>query len=137
VQRICDKIHARKGGKIVHRKLGFVVVTFVLIALVTTACQSASGSKTVNVTLMTTEFKFSPDTINAKVGDRVQVTLDNTKGTLKHNIKQADLNIDAAVEAGQKTTFEFTATKAGTFDFVCDVPGHKDAGMTGKIIVQP
>jgi len=71
------------------------------------------------------------------VGARVRVTLDNTKGTLKHNIKQTDLNIDTAVEAGQKATFEFTPTKAGTFDFVCDVPGHKEAGMVGKIVVQP
>jgi uncharacterized cupredoxin-like copper-binding protein len=84
-----------------------------------------------------TEFKFTPDTLTVKVGERVKVTLDNTKGTLKHDIKQADLKIDTAVEAGQKATFEFTPTKVGTFDFVCDVPGHKEAGMVGRIVVQP
>ena len=98
--------------------------------------QTSSG-KTSEITLTLTEFKFTPDTINAQVGEHVKVTLDNTKGTLKHNIKQADLNIDTAVEAGQTATFEFTPTKAGTFDFDCDVPGHKEAGMVGKIVVQP
>jgi len=117
----------------------FLMTAAIVAMLIVTGCggsQSGSG-QTSEVTLALTEFKFTPDTINAKVGERVKVTLDNTKGTLKHNIKQADLNIDTAVEAGQKATFEFTATKAGTYDFVCDVPGHKEAGMVGKIIVQP
>jgi plastocyanin len=120
------------------RKLGLAVVATALVALlVSTACQSQSAAgNTVELTVATTEFKFSPDTITVKVGDHVKVTLDNSKGTLKHDFVQPDLNINASVEAGQKTTFEFTPTKAGTFDFTCDVPGHKDAGMVGKIIVQ-
>ena len=27
-------------------------------------------------------------------------------------------------------------TKAGEFDFSCLIPGHREAGMTGKIIVK-
>jgi plastocyanin len=121
------------------RNLVAAVVLLALAGVLVAACQSqsAAGPKTVEITVATTEFKFNPDTITVKVGDHVKVTLDNTKGTLKHTMKQPDLNIDAAVEAGQKSTFEFTATKAGTFDFTCDVPGHKDAGMVGKIVVQP
>ena len=118
----------------------FAIILLAIISLWTvTGCggsQPSSGT-TSDLTLTLTEFKFTPDTLNAKVGAHIRVTLDNTKGTLKHNIKQTDLNIDTAVEAGQKATFEFTPTKAGTFDFVCDVPGHKEAGMVGKIVVQP
>ncbi len=117
----------------------FLVTAAIVAMLIVTGCggSQSGSSQTSEVTLALTEFKFTPDTVNAKVGERVKVTLDNTKGTLKHNIKQADLNIDTAVEAGQKATFEFTATKAGTYDFICDVPGHKEAGMVGKIVVQP
>ncbi len=117
----------------------FLMAAAIVAMLIVTGCggSQSGSSQTSEVTLALTEFKFTPDTINTKVGERVKVTLDNTKGTLKHNIKQADLNIDTAVEAGQKATFEFTATKAGTYDFICDVPGHKEAGMVGKIIVQP
>ena len=25
--------------------------------------------------------------------------------------------------------------KQGSYDFVCDVPGHEDAGMKGKLVV--
>ena len=118
----------------------FTIAVLAITALWTvTGCggsQPSSGT-TSDLTMTLTEFKFTPDTLTVKVSERVKVTLDNTKGTLKHDIQQADLNIDTAVEAGQKATFEFTPTKAGTFDFVCDVPGHKEAGMVGKIVVQP
>ena len=118
----------------------FTIAVLAITALWTvTGCggsQPSSGT-TSDLTMTLTEFKFTPDTLTVKVGERVKVTLDNTKGTLKHDIKQADLNIDTAVEAGQKATFEFTPTKVGTFDFVCDVPGHKEAGMVGRIVVQP
>lgn len=115
------------------------VVMALAVLLVGAACQSqtATASKTVAITLTTTEFKFNPDSVRVRVGDHVQVTLDNSKGTLKHDLRQADLNIAAEVEPGQKTTFEFTATQAGTFEFACDVPGHKEAGMVGRLVVQP
>ncbi len=121
------------------KTLFMILVLAMITLLIAAGCGKSqpSSGKASEVTLMLTEFKFSPDTLNVKVGEHVKVTLDNTKGTLKHNIKQADLNIDTAVEAGQKATFEFTPTKAGTFDFVCDVAGHKEAGMVGKIVVQP
>ena len=121
------------------KTLFMILVLAMITLLIAAGCGGSqpSSGKTSEVTLVLTEFKFSPDTLNVKVGEHVKVTLDNTKGTLKHNIKQADLNIDTAVEAGQKATFEFTPTKAGTFDFVCDVAGHKEAGMVGKIVVQP
>jgi plastocyanin len=121
------------------KNLWFAVVAVVLVTLlVSAACQSQpAAGKTVEITVATTEFKFNPDTITVKVGDHVKVTLDNSKGTLKHDFVQSDLNINASVEAGQKSTFEFTPTKAGTFDFTCDVPGHQEAGMVGKIVVQP
>lgn len=33
-------------------------------------------------------------------------------------------------------TGSFTISlKEGTYDFVCDVPGHEDAGMKGKLVV--
>ena len=30
----------------------------------------------------------------------------------------------------------WTFTKEGTFDFSCLIPGHREAGMTGTIIVK-
>ena len=116
-----------------------IVVVTLIVLLAGTACQSkpATAGAAVTLTVVTTEFKFTPNTLTVRAGERVQVTLDNTKGALKHDMRQPELNIHAEVEAGKKTTFEFTPGKAGTFDLICDVPGHKDAGMVGKLIVQP
>ena len=115
-----------------------VISMIVIIVLAGTGCQSrqATASQVADITVVMTEFKFSPDTITVRAGQHVRVTLDN-KGTLKHDFHQSDLNLQAEVDAGKKTVFEFTPTKVGTFDLTCDVPGHKDAGMVGKLIVQP
>jgi len=116
-----------------------VVSVMAIIVLAGTGCQSqqAAASQVADITVVTSEFKFNPGTITVRMGQRVRVTLDNTKGTLKHDFHQPDLSLHAEVDAGKKTVFEFTPTKAGTFDLTCDVPGHKDAGMAGKLIVQP
>lgn len=116
-----------------------VISAMVIIVLAGTGCQSqqAAASQVADITVVTSEFKFNPDTITVHAGQHVRVTLDNTKGTLKHDFHQPDLNLHAEVDAGKKTVFEFTPTKVGTFDLTCDVPGHKDAGMVGKLIVQP
>lgn len=78
-----------------------------------------------SVTIVTTEFKFKPDTITVRVGERVRVTLDNSKDTLKHDMHQSALNIHVEADTGQKVMFEFTPTKVGTFDLICDVPGQR------------
>jgi len=37
---------------------------------------------------------------------------------------------------GATNTMEFTPTKPGTHEFFCAVPGHKDAGMKGTLVVK-
>ncbi len=37
---------------------------------------------------------------------------------------------------GGTTTVDFTPTKAGTYSFACNLPGHKEAGMVGTLTVQ-
>src|SRR3546814_13264744 len=39
------------------------------------------------------------------------------------------------VGVGSATTIVFRANKAGTFEYVCTIPGHKAAGMFGKLVV--
>ena len=42
---------------------------------------------------------------------------------------------DQLVGEGSATTVVFRATKAGTFEYLCTIPGHKAAGMFGKLVV--
>jgi uncharacterized cupredoxin-like copper-binding protein len=39
------------------------------------------------------------------------------------------------VQPGQTATVSFTSTAAGTYEYYCDVPGHKDAAMKGTLTV--
>src|SRR3546814_5192335 len=39
------------------------------------------------------------------------------------------------VGVGSATTIVVRANKAGTFEYVCTVPGHEAAGMFGKLVV--
>lgn len=40
----------------------------------------------------------------------------------------------AGMQAG---TFSFTASRAGTYDYLCPVPGHAEEGMEGSFVVAP
>jgi plastocyanin len=118
----------------------FVVVAMVAIAV--SACgggaagNNTGGSGPQNVTITGTEFKYDPNTINATPGQTINVTLKNT-GSVDHTFVFAPANFKMTVGPGKTDTKSFTApTAPGTYDFVCDVAGHKEAGMVGKLIVK-
>ncbi len=39
--------------------------------------------------------------------------------------------------SGKPAVALFTPTKPATYTFYCAVPGHKEAGMKGTLIVEP
>ena len=78
----------------------------------------------------------NPD-FHANVGDKVTIHVINGD-PVAH-----DLTIDAygmttgeLSQAGQEGMIQFTATQPGTFEYYCSIPGHKQAGMAGKLIVE-
>jgi plastocyanin len=82
------------------------------------------------------EFAFSPKTLAVSKGDTVNVTFTNT-GTFPHNFTIKELNVQGkTIQPGESDTVTFTADKAGSFQYICSVPGHADKGMTGTLIVK-
>lgn len=75
-------------------------------------------------------------TLNAKVGDTIQITLTSGEGAL-HDFVAPDFNAksDQIAGAGKSTTFIFKVDQPGTFAYFCSVPGHREAGMEGKLVV--
>lgn len=55
-------------------------------------------------------------------------------GASAPNANEASLHIAAA--AGESAEIRFTATEAGSYTFYCTVPGHREAGMEGKLTVR-
>jgi uncharacterized cupredoxin-like copper-binding protein len=97
---------------------------------------------------------FIPDRIRIKKGEQIRFQLRNNGdvdhefvvGTLEENqkhMKEMEKNPDMehddpnAKRLKPKSTGEIVwqFTKAGTFDFSCLIPGHREAGMFGTIIV--
>lgn len=82
------------------------------------------------------EFKFNPSSISVKAGEQVRVVFKNI-GSVPHDFVIPDLGIRTKViGSGSTDTVEFTASKGGAYQFICSVPGHKEAGMIGKIVVE-
>ncbi len=79
--------------------------------------------------------KLNP-TLRAKPGDTVQVTLINGDGA-EHDWVAPDMKAqtDKVSSKGGSSVTVFKADKAGDFVYYCSVPGHRQAGMEGKITV--
>ncbi len=122
------------------KKFAFLALAIVAVAALSVACGGSSGGSSSgggnNVTINMTDFKFDPATINAKAGETVNVTVVN-KGSTTHTFALKDAgNFKLSADAGKTATGSFTAPAAGTYNFDCDVPGHADQGMVGKLVVQ-
>jgi uncharacterized cupredoxin-like copper-binding protein len=98
---------------------------------------------------------FIPSRIEIKTGEQVKFVLRNN-GVLDHELVLATLdeNLKHAVEMAKNPDMEhddpnakrlapnktgeivWKFTKAGEFDFSCLIPGHREAGMSGQIIVK-
>ncbi len=101
------------------------------------------------------KMSFIPDRIEVRRGEQIRFQLRNN-GELDHELVLATLeeNLKHAVEMQKNPDMEhddpnakrlapkkageivWAFTKPGEFDFSCLIPGHREAGMTGKIIVK-
>jgi nitrite reductase (NO-forming) len=75
-------------------------------------------------------------TLQVMANDVVQVTLVNGDGA-EHDIVFPDFSAasDRIVGTGTSTAIVFQAGTSGEFFYYCGVPGHRAAGMEGKIVV--
>ncbi len=78
----------------------------------------------------------NPD-LTVKVGDVVQITLIDGDGA-EHDVTIPEFNTqsDKVVGKGSSSVIVFRADKEGIFDYFCSIPGHVQAGMIGKLVVQ-
>ena len=85
-----------------------------------------------SLTVIGTEFAFDPDELVLNPG--AELTLDN-QGQVIHNLEIEGVSgwkIEA--EAGQTATDTITASP-GDYVIFCSIPGHRDAGMEGRLTV--
>jgi len=75
-------------------------------------------------------------TLQVAEGAVVQITLIDGDGA-EHNIAVPDFGAasDHVLAKGASAVIVFRADKAGTFPYFCQLPGHRQAGMEGKLTV--
>ena len=140
-----------------------LAIAGLLAALIAAACggddDGGDGAQEATVK-MTDLVSFQPAEIRLEARRPVRLTIDNSESASLHDLTVAEMPVmdvlssgaadgmghagmDAgteyalhiALDGGGVGTLEFTPTQSGEFVFICTVPGHEQAGMTGKLIV--
>src|SRR5262249_33933069 len=122
------------GRELLMRGLHWIVGTALVTTLASASFDLAAQEKVIQVTAE--KFKFTPAVIELKVGE--PVTIELTTLDRKHGVQIPDLKVDENIEPGKVTRVRVVPTKAGTFEFHCDVfcgSGHEE--MAGEIVVKP
>jgi cytochrome c oxidase subunit 2 len=102
----------------------------------TTAAKTANASAApaagvVQINVNAKDFEYDKKVITVKKGEKVKITLHSDDGGHGLAIPAYNVNIQGNGSA------EFSADKAGTFEFHCSVMcGSGHSNMTGKLIVQ-
>lgn len=121
-----------------------LVLIFVALATVV-GISSVASQETVDLTDSNATVKeitvendglsFVQNEIRVNEGDRVRLTFVNTGGFHDWVIDEFDA-ATSQYSGGQSETIEFTADRAGTFEFYCSVGNHRARGMWGTFIVE-
>jgi heme/copper-type cytochrome/quinol oxidase subunit 2 len=102
---------------------------------------SAAAAKNFTVTAKSFDFTISPSPFTVNQGDAVTITLtvpSNDPSTVGHGILMETYILNGVdCPKGQSKQIQFTATTAGTFGFVCDIPdcGSGHSLMSGNFTV--
>ncbi len=81
------------------------------------------------------EGKINPD-LTVKPGDVVEITMVNGDG-IQHDVVLPDFGVgsERISQRETETKVVFKALQQGTFAYFCSLPGHRQAGMEGKLVV--
>ncbi len=94
-------------------------------------------TEVLKLTVTGEEFKYDQTAIEVKKGSLVQVTFTNS-GQIIHTFNIQEYGVATGfINSGETATVEFKADREGEFAFFCNVSGHIELGMIGKIIVTP
>lgn len=86
------------------------------------------------VRVLGTEFAFSPDEIQVEAGETVNLVFDN-RGAVYHTFTIPDLDFELTADGGRQAEGALTASSPATYEIVCVVAGHSQAGMRGRLVV--
>lgn len=92
-----------------------------------------AGGGAQEVTVVGHDIYFDPAEVHVNAG-QITFILPN-EGAAEHDFSIDELGIQVNMPAGTTQTLE-ADIPAGTYEFYCNIPGHKDAGMVGTLVVE-
>ena len=95
--------------------------------------QAAAGASNA-VEVESYDIYFEPKELSIPANSDVTVRLPN-EGVTLHNFSIDELGISVDIDPGATQETVINAP-AGTYEYYCNVPGHKEAGMRGTLTVQ-
>ncbi|MBI5287578.1 MAG: Sec-dependent nitrous-oxide reductase [Chloroflexi bacterium] len=98
------------------------------------------NGNTVEVWMSAQRSHFTPDILRVKEGDRVILHVTNIEQTkdATHGFAISQYNVQASLEPGETTNFDFIASKAGAYNFYCtEFCSALHLEMAGWLLVEP
>lgn len=104
------------------------------------------------IKVLPSQFSYNPSEVTLKKGEKVSLILKN-EDTIEHDIEIKDISFSGGeslnhqnhinnktdfhlhAPAKKQTKLTFTPLEQGTYEFYCTIPGHKENGMVGLLII--
>jgi cytochrome c oxidase subunit II len=87
------------------------------------------------ITVEADDFAFDPAEIDLTAGDPANIVLVSVGGGHNLGVIGADFLLPI-VDEGEQTRGALTIAEPGTYEMVCTVPGHREQGMHGTVVVE-
>jgi len=96
-----------------------------------------SEASAVAVEVHARDVRFEPADVTVPAGRFVVVEFVNDDPVFHDWMAEGIANVDAAARPGQTQRIRFRIDTPGTYQIICSVEGHAEAGMVGRLIVTP
>jgi plastocyanin len=123
---------------------GFVALGLVVAisSIAIAGWNGAYAASTGPAEIVLEDLRFTPNRLAARVGVPLTVRLTN-RGGERHDLDFPALHmpglegVESILAPGETRTITLRFDEPGTHTFICSLPGHAVAGMTGAVFVRP
>ena len=134
--------------------MGRGLFAIVVLFLVVGACggdDTAGGGDSSTLVVNVSDFAFESDTFDVEAGREMTVELRN-RGAVEHtwtvlaagvqvasaeDIEPSDILSNVSASAAQSDSVTVVVPAAGSYQVICTVPGHLEAGMEATLRSEP
>jgi uncharacterized cupredoxin-like copper-binding protein len=115
-----------------------LAIALVACGLYTTVAIAKSSKQVVtkNVTVTMVDFRFKLSFAGPYKRGVTYVFKTVNKGNAVHNFDIQKVKAGKVISPGKTSTFSVVFKKAGSYQYICDVPRHAELGMAGRLTVK-